>query len=75
VRAWGQQIDDLAAATAQLLAIGVVQAPQLEDAHTAMAARDAVVTELRALVGAVAQVAQVGEAREVAMFGRVPRAV
>jgi len=68
VRAWGQQIDDLAAATAQLLAIGVVQAPQLEDAHTAMAARDAVVTELRALVGAVAQVAQVGEAREVAMF-------
>jgi len=68
VRGWGQQIDDLAAATAQLLATGVVQAPQLVDAHTAMAARDAVVTELRALVGAVAHVAQVGEAREVAMF-------
>lgn len=65
---WGQPIDDLAAATAQLLATGVVQAPQLEDAHAAMAARDAVVTELRALVGAVAHVAQVGEAREVAMF-------
>lgn len=68
MRGWGQQIDDLAAATAQLLATGVVQAPQLEDAHTAMAARDAVVTELRTLVGAVAHVAQLGEVREVAMF-------
>ncbi len=68
MRGWGQQIDDLAAATAQLLATGLVQAPQLEDAHTTMAARDAVVTELRALVGAVAHVAQVGEGREVAMF-------
>lgn len=73
MRGWGQQIDDLAAATAQLLATGVVQAPQLEDAPTAMAARDAVVTELRALVGAVANVAQVGEAREVAMFDIIHR--
>ena len=66
MRGWGQQIDELAAATAQLLATGVVQAPQLEDAHTAMAARDAVVTELRTLVGAVAHVAQLGEVRGVA---------
>lgn len=65
---WGQQIDDLAANTAQLLATGVVQAHQLVDPHAAMAARDAVVTELRALVGAVADVAKAGEVRDVAMF-------
>lgn len=65
---WGQQIDDLAANTAQLLATGVVQAHQLVDPHAAMAARDAVVTELRALVGAVADVAKAGEVCGLAMF-------
>ena len=53
---WGQHIDDLAAATASLLQADVVGTTAMTDTRGALACRDALVAQLRALVGAVSAV-------------------
>lgn len=70
---WAQHIDDLAAAAAALLVEGPARPQPLVDARAALAARDAVLLELRALVGAVSDVPQIGEVRELTVFDIVHR--
>ena len=70
---WAQHIDDLAAAAAALLVEGSARPQPLVDVQAALAARDAVLLELRALVGAVSDVPQVGEVRELTVFDIVHR--
>ena len=70
---WGQNLDDLADATARLLAHGLVHAGPLVDPHAAMAARDAVVSELRSLIGAVADVPPHAVVRDLTVFDVVQR--
>ena len=53
---WGHHIDDLAAATASLLQANIVRTSPLTDTRGAVASRDAVVAELRALVASVSGV-------------------
>jgi hypothetical protein len=73
VSGWARHIDDLAAATAALLVEGPARAQPLVDPSAALAARDAVLIELRALVGAVSDVPQIGEVRELTVFDIVHR--
>ena len=70
---WARHIDDLAAAAAALLVEGPFRPQQLVDPQAALAARDAVLVELRALVGAVSGVPQIGEVRELTVFDIVHR--
>ena len=70
---WAHHIDDLAAAAAALLVEGSARPQPLVDVQAALAARDAVLLELRALVGAVSDVSQVGEVRELTVFDIVHR--
>lgn len=70
---WAQHIDDLAAAAAALLVEGPARPQALVDPRAALAARDAVLVELRALVGAVSDVPQIGEVRELTVFDIVHR--
>ena len=70
---WAQHIDDLAAATVELLVNGSEPARPLMDPTAALVARDAVLVELRALVGAVSNVAKVEMVRELTMFDLVHR--
>jgi hypothetical protein len=58
VSGWGRHLDDLAGAVTELLLDGVVRTSALADPHGVLAARDAVLVELRELVGAVADVPQ-----------------
>jgi len=67
VSRWARHIDDLAAATAELLVNGPEPARPLVDPTAALVARDAVLGELRALVGAVSDVASVEMVRELTM--------
>lgn len=53
---WGHHMDELAAATASLLQANTVRTSPLSDTRGALASRDAVVAELRALVGSVSGV-------------------
>ena len=70
---WAQHIDDLATAAAALLVEGASRPQPLVDPRAALAARDAVLLELRALVGAVSDVPQMGEVRELTVFDIVHR--
>ncbi len=70
---WAQHIDDLAAAAAALLVEGSARPHPLVDPRAALAARDAVLIELRALVGAVSDVPRIGEVRELTVFDIVHR--
>jgi hypothetical protein len=58
VSGWGRHLDDLAGAITELLVDEVVRTTALADPDAALAARDAVLVELRELVGAVADVPQ-----------------
>jgi hypothetical protein len=53
VSRWGKDIDDLARAVAQLLVVAPAQPTPLADPDTAAAARNAVLAEVRTLIGAV----------------------
>lgn len=70
---WAQHIDDLAAAAAALLVEGSARPQPLVDPRAALAARDAVLVELRALVGAVSDVPPMGKVRELTVFDLVHR--
>ena len=70
---WARHIDDLAAATVELLVNGPEPARPLVDPTAALVARDAVLVELRALVGAVSDVAQVEMVRELTILDVVHR--
>jgi len=56
VTGWGHHIDELAAATASLLLANSVRTSPMSDLRGALASRDAVVAELRALVASVSGV-------------------
>jgi len=68
VTGWGQNIDDLAGAVADLLADTSVRTSPLAGAAAALACRDAVVIQLRQLVGSVADMPPVAQARPLQMF-------
>jgi hypothetical protein len=73
VSTWARSIDDLAGAAATLLIEGASRPQPLVDPHGTLAARDAVLIELRAMVGAVSGVQQIGEVRELTVFDVVHR--
>jgi hypothetical protein len=73
VSGWGQYLDDLADAVAELLHEGAVRPGGLSDPQAALAARDAVLIELRELIGAVAQVPQFAAVRELTVHDAVHR--
>jgi len=73
VSGWDRNIDDLAGATAELVMTGWSRTQPLVDPHAALAARDAVLVELRALVGSVAAAAQFAPVRELTMYDVVHR--
>lgn len=56
VPGWTQSFDDLAAATAALLQAGAVRTEPLVDPAATLACRDAVVGQLRELVGSVSEI-------------------
>ena len=68
VSGWGQDVDDLADAVADLLTDISVRTSPLTDAAATLACRDAVVVELRQLAGAVADMPPVARARPLQMF-------
>jgi len=68
VTGWGQDVDDLAGAVAGLLTDTSVRTSPLTDAAAALACRDAVVVQLRQLVGSVADMPPVARARPLQMF-------
>jgi hypothetical protein len=68
VTGWGQNIDDLAGAVADLLADTSVRTTPLTDVAAALTCRDAVVIQLRQLVGSVADMPPVAQARPLEMF-------
>jgi hypothetical protein len=73
VSGWGRNIDDLAAATAELLMSGWSPTQPLVDPHAALAARDAVLVELRGLVAAVADAPRFTPVRELTVYDVVHR--
>lgn len=68
VTGWGQSIDDLAGAVADLLTDTSVRTSPLTDAAATLGCRDAVVVGLRQLVGSVADMPPVAQARPLQMF-------
>jgi hypothetical protein len=70
---WGQYLDDLAAAITELLHEGAAPSGPIRDVQAVLAARDAVLVELRELVGAVADVPQFGAVRELTVADAVHR--
>jgi hypothetical protein len=73
VTGWGRHIDDMAAAFTHLLIEGAGSSAVLVDAAATLAARDTVVADLRALVGAVADVAHFAEVRPLTLADVVHR--
>jgi hypothetical protein len=73
VSGWGRDIDDLAAATAELVMSGWSPTQPLVDPHAALGARDAVLVELRGLVGAVADAPRFMPVRELTVYDVVHR--
>lgn len=65
---WGQHIDDLAAAVADLLTDTSVRISPLTDASGTFACRDAVVVQLRQLVGSLADTPPVAQVRLLQLF-------
>lgn len=70
---WAQGLDDLAAATAALLQAGPVRTEPLVDPPATMACRDAVVGQLRELVGSVSQAPRFAPVAELTVFDIVQR--
>ena len=70
---WAQNIDDLAGAVADLLTDTSVRTSPLNDAAAALACRDAVVVGLRQLVGSVADMPPVAQARPLQMVDVINR--
>lgn len=70
---WARHLDDLAAATAQLLIDGSVQPQPLVDPNAAMAARDAVLVELRQLIGSIGDAPRFATVRELTLHDVVHR--
>lgn len=70
---WARHLDDLAAATAHLLIDGAVQPQPLVNPNAAMAARDAVVVELRQLIGSVGDAPRFATVRELTLHDVVHR--
>lgn len=68
VTGWGQNIDDLAGAVADLLTDTSIRTSPLIDVAAALSCRDAVVVQLRQLVGSVADMPPVAQARPLQMF-------
>jgi hypothetical protein len=68
VTGWAQHVDDLAGALADLLTDTTARTTPLVDATAALACRDTVVVQLRQMVGAVAGVLPVAEARPLQLF-------
>jgi hypothetical protein len=73
VSAWGRHLDDLAGAVTQLLHDGAAHPAALINPMSTLAARDAVVVQLRELVGAVADVPTVAAVRELTLHDAVHR--
>jgi hypothetical protein len=73
VSGWGQYLDDLAAAVAELLHEGAVRPAGLSDPQGALVARDAVLIQLRELIGAVADVPQFVAVSELTVHDAVHR--
>jgi hypothetical protein len=73
VNAWGRHLDDLAGAVTRLLHDGAAQPAALVNPMSTLAARDAVVVQLRELVGAVADVPTVVAVRELTLHDAVHR--
>lgn len=70
---WGRHLDELAGAVTQLLHDGAAHPAALVHPLSALAARDAVVVQLRELVGAVADVPTVVAVRELTLYDAVHR--
>lgn len=68
VTGWGQDLDDLAGAVADLLTDTSVRTSPLTDVAATLACRDAVVVGLRQLVGSVADMPPVARARPLQLF-------
>jgi hypothetical protein len=73
VSGWARHLDDLAGAVTHLLLDGVIRQTTLADPPAALAARDAVLAELRELVGAVADAPQFVEVRPLSLYDVVNR--
>ena len=73
MNAWGRHLDDLAGAVTRLLHDGAAQPAALVNPMSTLAARDAVVVQLRELVGAVADVPTVVAVRELTLHDAVHR--
>jgi hypothetical protein len=72
VTGWGEGLDELAGATAALLQAGPVAEPMV-DVRAAMACRDAVLTQVRELVGSVSDVPRLAVGSELTVFDLVHR--
>lgn len=70
---WAQGLDDLAAATAALVQAGPVRTEPLVDPPATMACRDAVVGQLRELVGSVSEAPRFSPVGELTVFDVVQR--
>jgi hypothetical protein len=70
---WGRHMDELAAAATALLMRGAGAPQPLIDPHSALAARDTVLQQLRKLVAAVGDVPQFTEVRELTLADVVHR--
>jgi hypothetical protein len=73
VSGWGQHLDDLSGSVTQLLHDGAVHPVRLIDPSSTLAARDAVLVQLRELIGAVADVPTVAAVRELTLHDAVHR--
>ena len=67
VGGWARRLDDLAGATAELLSHGAGNGQPLTDPPSTLAARDAVLQQLRQLVGAVGDAPRFAEVRELTL--------
>lgn len=70
---WSQHLDDLAGATAALLQAGPVRTEPLVDLPGTLACRDAVVGQLRELVGSVSEAPRVAPVHELTVLDVVQR--
>ena len=70
---WARHLDDLAAATSQLLIDGAVQPQPLADPDAVMAARDAVLVQLRQLLGSIGDAPRFATVRELTLHDVVHR--
>jgi hypothetical protein len=67
VSGWGQHLDDLASATAALLSADPIRTRPMQDIAMALGCRDAVVSSLRDLVGAVSHAPRIAAVAELTL--------